>query len=71
VTGKIGSLRFPGALCHTFADCVVVLIDASMEIERQDLALSDLVATEGRAVVLALSKWDLVDDKQKCLPKFM
>ena len=50
-----------------FADCVVVLIDASMEIERQDLALSDLVATEGRAVVLALSKWDLVEDKQKVL----
>jgi GTPase len=68
VTGKIEKLAVSDALrAIRFADCVVVLIDASMEIERQDLALSDLVATEGRAVVLALSKWDLVEDKQKVL----
>jgi GTP-binding protein len=46
---------------------VVVLIDASLPIERQDLALCDLAAREGRAVVLALSKWDLVQNKQKKL----
>ena len=68
VTGKIEKLAVSDALrAIRFADCVVVLIDASMVIERQDLALSDLVATEGRAVVLALSKWDLVEDKQKKL----
>ena len=68
VTGKIEKLAVSDALrAIRFADCVVVLIDASMVIERQDLALSDLVATEGRAVVLALSKWDLVEDKQKTL----
>ena len=68
VTGKIEKLAVSDALrAIRFADCVIVLIDASMEIERQDLALSDLVATEGRAVVLALSKWDLVEDKQKVL----
>lgn len=68
VTGKIEKLAVSDALrAIRFADCVVVLIDASMEIERQDLALSDLVATEGRAIVLALSKWDLVEDKQKVL----
>jgi GTP-binding protein len=68
VTGKIEKLAVSDALrAIRFADCVVVLIDASMEIERQDLALSNLVATEGRAVVLALSKWDLVEDKQKVL----
>jgi GTP-binding protein len=44
-----------------------VLIDASMAIERQDLALSDLVAREGRAIVLALNKWDLVEEKDKLL----
>jgi GTPase len=44
-----------------------VMIDASLPIERQDLTLCDLVAQEGRAVVLALSKWDLVEDKQKKL----
>ena len=68
VTGKIEKLAVSDALrAIRFADCVVVLIDASMKIERQDLALSDLVATEGRSVVLALSKWDLVEDKQKVL----
>jgi GTP-binding protein len=68
VTGKIEKLAVSDALrAIRFADCVVVLIDASMEIERQDLSLSDLVATEGRAIVLALSKWDLVEDKQKML----
>ena len=68
VTGKVEKLAVSDALrAIRFADCVVVLIDASMVIERQDLALSDLVATEGRAIVLALSKWDLVEDKQKKL----
>ena len=68
VTGKIEKLAVSDALrAIRFADCVVVLIDASMVIERQDLALSDLVATEGRAIVLALSKWDLVEEKQKKL----
>ncbi|MBL8907420.1 MAG: ribosome biogenesis GTPase Der [Rhizobiales bacterium] len=68
VTGKVEKLAVADALrAIRFADCVVVLIDASLEIERQDLALCDLVAQEGRAVVLALSKWDLVEDKQKRL----
>lgn len=68
VTGKIEKLSVADALrAIRFADCVVILIDASMQIERQDLSLSDLVAQEGRAVVLALSKWDLVEEKQKVL----
>ncbi len=68
VTGKIEKLAVSDALrAIRFADCVIVLIDASMKIERQDLALADLVAREGRAVVLALSKWDAVEEKQKTL----
>jgi GTPase len=68
VTGKIEKLAVSDALrAIRFAECVVVLIDASLPIERQDLALCDLVAQEGRAVVLALSKWDLVEEKQKKL----
>lgn len=68
VTGKIEKLAVSDALrAIRFAECVVVLIDASLPIERQDLALCDLVAREGRAVVLALSKWDLVKEKQKKL----
>ena len=68
VVGKIEKLAVADALrAIRFAECVVVLIDASLPIERQDLALCDLVAQEGRAVVLALSKWDLVEEKQKKL----
>ena len=68
VVGKIEKLAVSDALrAIRFAECVVVLIDASLPIERQDLALCDLVAGEGRAVVLALSKWDLVEEKQKKL----
>ena len=72
VVGKIEKLAVADALrAIRFAECVVVLIDASLPIERQDLSLCDLVAREGRAVVLALSKWDLVEEKQKKLKDVM
>ena len=68
VTGKVEKLAVADGLrAIRFADAVVVLIDASLEVERQDLTLADLAAQEGRAVILALSKWDMVDDKQKRL----
>lgn len=68
VQQKIEKLAVSDALrAIRFAECVVVLIDATLVIERQDLTLCDLVAREGRAVVLALSKWDAVEDKQKTL----
>ncbi len=46
-----------------FADCVIVLIDAMMAFEKQDLTISDLIAREGRAVVFAVNKWDLVEQR--------
>jgi GTPase len=68
VDGKIEKLAVADALrAIRFADAVIVLIDASMEIESQDLTLSSLVAGEGRAMILVLSKWDLVEDKNKKL----
>ncbi|MGE0005251.1 MAG: ribosome biogenesis GTPase Der [Parvibaculaceae bacterium] len=68
VTRKVEKLAVADGLrAIRFADAVVVLIDASLEIERQDLTLADLAAREGRAVVIALSKWDMVEDKQKRL----
>ena len=68
VVGKIEKLAVSDALrAIRFAECVIVLIDASLPIERQDLSLCNLVAQEGRAIVLALSKWDLVEEKQKKL----
>jgi len=46
-----------------FADCVVVVVDAIAAFEKQDLTIADLIAREGRAVVFALSKWDLVENR--------
>ena len=46
-----------------FADCVVVMIDAGAPFEKQDLVIADLIAREGRAIVFAINKWDLLDNK--------
>jgi len=46
-----------------FAEVVVVLMDAGNAFETQDLRIADLAEREGRAVVIALAKWDLVEDK--------
>jgi len=43
-----------------FAEVVVVLMDATCPFEEQDLRLADLVAREGRAIVLGYNKSDLV-----------
>lgn len=47
-----------------FAEVVVVLLDAAIPFEQQDLRIADLAEREGRAVVLAINKWDVEEDKQ-------
>jgi GTP-binding protein len=47
-----------------FADCVIVILDATQPFEKQDLAIADLIAREGRAIVFAVNKWDLKENKQ-------
>ncbi len=47
-----------------FADCVIVMIDAQMPFEKQDLVIADLIAREGRAIVFAVNKWDTLANKQ-------
>jgi GTP-binding protein len=46
-----------------YAEVVVVLLDAANPFETQDLRIADLAEREGRAVVVAVNKWDLVEDK--------
>ena len=46
-----------------FADCVIVMIDAAQPFEKQDLTIADLIAREGRAVVFAVNKWDLKENR--------
>jgi GTP-binding protein len=50
-----------------FAEVVVLLIDAERQLEHQDLTIGDLVTQEGRSFVIAINKWDLVEDKPKML----
>ncbi len=47
-----------------FAEVVIVLLDADIPFEQQDLRLADLAEREGRAVVVAVNKWDLEPNKQ-------
>ncbi len=47
-----------------FAEVVVVLLDVEIPFEQQDLRIADLAEREGRAVVIAVNKWDTEDDKQ-------
>jgi GTPase len=47
-----------------FAEVVVLLLDATIPFEKQDLQIADLVEREGRALVIAINKWDLVEDPE-------
>src|SRR6201997_2769162 len=46
-----------------FAEVVVLMMDAQHRFEEQDLRIADLVEREGRAIVIAVSKWDLVESR--------
>lgn len=48
-----------------FAEVVIVLLDAERALEKQDLQIADLASQEGRALVVAVNKWDLVKDKKQ------
>ena len=48
----------------TFAEVVLLVMDAEHPFEIQDLQIADLVEREGRALVFVLAKWDLIDQPQ-------
>jgi GTPase len=50
-----------------FAGTVILVLDALQPLERQDLTIANLVAEEGRALVLALNKWDAVSERAETL----
>ena len=51
-----------------FAEVVILLLDAAIPFEQQDLRIADLAEREGRAIVVALNKWDLQDLRKAGLP---
>jgi GTP-binding protein len=64
VEDKLEKLSVADALrAVQFAEIVVVLLDATIPFEKQDLSIVDLVEKEGRALVMGLNKWDLVADQ--------
>ncbi|QFU16628.1 ribosome biogenesis GTPase Der [Microvirga thermotolerans] len=64
VEDKLEKLSVADALrAVRFAEVVVVLLDATIPFEKQDLSIVDLVEQEGRALVIGLNKWDLVADQ--------
>lgn len=50
-----------------FAEIVVIVLDATIPFEKQDLQIADLIVREGRAPVIAFNKWDLIDNPQQVL----
>ncbi len=53
-----------------FAEVVILLVDAGRAFEHQDLQIAELVASEGRALVIGINKWDTIADKPKQLKEF-
>ena len=52
-----------------FAEVVVLLMDAERPFEEQDLRIADLVEREGRALVIGVNKWDLVERQPGAITK--
>jgi GTP-binding protein len=50
-----------------FAHVVVLVLDAEVMLERQDLTIADHVAEEGRALVIAANKWDLIKNRREAM----
>jgi GTP-binding protein len=64
VEDKLEKLSVADALrAVRFAEVVVILLDATIPFEKQDLSIVDLVEQEGRALVIGVNKWDLVADQ--------
>jgi GTPase len=70
VEGKLEELSVGDALrAIRFAETVILVLDALQPFERQDLTIARLVGDEGRALVLAASKWDAVAEPPAALKR--
>jgi GTPase len=64
VEEKLEKLSVADALnAVRFAEVVVLLMDAQKPFEEQDLRIADLIEREGRALVIGMNKWDLVEPR--------
>ncbi|HEV2678654.1 MAG TPA: ribosome biogenesis GTPase Der [Aliidongia sp.] len=52
-----------------FAELVIMVVDATQMLEKQDLTIARMIEDEGRSIVLAINKWDLIENKPAALEK--
>jgi GTP-binding protein len=70
IEAKLEKLSVADALnALRFAEVVVLLLDAQRPFEEQDLRIADLVEREGRALVIGMNKWDLVEPRPSAIGK--
>ncbi len=68
VTEKLERLSAADTLrAVRFANVAVLVLDGTVMAERQDLSIADHVIEEGRALVIAVNKWDLVSDPTEAM----
>ena len=70
IEAKLEKLSVADALnAVRFAEVVIVLMDSQAPFEEQDLRIADLAEREGRAVVIGMNKWDLVESRPGAMKK--
>ncbi|TWA68016.1 GTP-binding protein [Azospirillum brasilense] len=68
VDAKVEKLAVADALrVVRMAQVVLLVVDANQILDKQDLTIARTVVEEGRALVIALNKWDAVDDRAMAL----
>jgi len=68
VTEKLEGLSSTDTLrAVKYAQVVVLVLDGTLGLEKQDLTIARNVVDEGRALILVINKWDLVKDRSGCL----
>jgi GTPase len=64
VVGKVEKLAVADSLhAIKYAHVVILMVDAEQPLEKQENTIASLIEQEGRAMVLAVNKWDTVTDK--------
>ena len=65
VTGVIEKMSVESTLYATnMAQVVILVLDADAILDKQDLTIARKVLDEGRALVIAVNKWDIADKKE-------
>lgn len=59
----IGSIKF--------ANTVVLMLDASLTLESQDLVIANYAIEQGRGLIIAVNKWDMISSREKYKEEFL